>query len=183
MLNHKYLIVLWAVFALVMLWPASLVAAPPEPAADQAPVEALSPSQQSEPFLLYSSYEWTDKTGPQSCPPQDPFPIFRFGTRDVFNYGAITAKEDIVFGFLWYELDEEGQVVGEDPIAAVTAEAKAGDTLPFGLISFTQDVAGNVGVVMMSQNSAGDWDPVATGVFMLAAKGAKAPKPSECPLE
>ena len=63
------------------------------------------------------------------------------------------------------------------------AEAKAGDTLPFGVISFTQDVAGNVGVVMMSQNSAGGWDPVGTGVFMLAAKGAKAPKPSECPLE
>ncbi len=166
------MMVLVAVAVAGLLWPATMIAAPS--------VQDL--------FPLYSSYDWVQLkeglTGPSSCPPQDPFPIFRFGTRDVFTYAAIQAKSDQTFGFLWYELDDQGNPVSDEPIAAVTSEAKAGDLLPYGVLSFTQNVSGNVGVVMVSADAkSGEWNPVANGIFVLAAKGAKVPEPAECPLE
>ncbi len=181
MLNRKYAIIIFSVLAVALLWPAAMVAAPPDPAPlDSVSVEA--PQAQTDLFPLYSSYDWVKDVGPADCPDQDPFPVFKYGTRNIYSYAPIYAKKDQLFGVLWYELDNKGKIIGEDPIAAATAEIKAGDALPFGLLTLNQAASGNVGVFMMSK-SGKRWIDVASGVYVIAKRGVKVPQPGVCPVE
>lgn len=142
----------------------------------------LAPQPQDE-FPVYSSYDWVEGNvtgGPSLCP--DPA-VFRYGTRVVYSYVPIEFNTDVDVAFMWFELDDEGNLVSEDPIAVTEPFVAAeGDYLPFGELSFTSDVSGNVAALMMV-NDGEDWVMAAFGIYIIAGPGVEVPEPGDCPLE
>ncbi len=180
MFNRKYVIIIFSLLAMALLWPAAMVAAPPEPALSDSSI-AIELPQAQDSFPVYNSYEWQEGVGPVSCPPQDPIAIFKYGTRTIISYVPLEFKADATFAFLWYELDEEGNIVGDEPIGVATVEATAGDAVPFGWLSLNKGASGIVGVLMVVQVGE-DWESIAGGAYILAGNGVQAPEPGECPL-
>ncbi len=186
MFNRRYVIIIFSVLAMTLLWPAAMVAAPPEPAQPAVIAIELPQAQDDELFPMYSSYDWIELsdglTVPDACPPQDPVAIFKYGTRTIYSYAPVYAKKDLSFAILWYELDDNGDVVGDEPIAVANFEGVEGDAIPFGALTLNQAASGNVGVIMAINDGSG-WLNAAFGVYIIAKKGVTAPQPGKCPFE
>lgn len=159
----------------LLLWPLMAAAAP-------LPVDRSGPTltargQQDELLKIYSSYEWKNDL-PGQCP--DYPPIFRMGTRTVHSYVAAVVKQEAPVVVLWQEAVDGN--VQEEPVATARA-VLAPNTLPHASVSFNQDVGGRVFLVtMFLQDNAGQWTPIAQGVFGIASATGKPGTPGECPI-
>jgi hypothetical protein len=171
----KISLVVVVVFA---LWPGTLAAVSPEPDLS-ADLTFAVPQVQEDPFYMYSSYEWSEQTGPSQCP--DP-PIFRNGTRVVYSYIPAVLTQDIAAIVLWYELDENGNPTTDDPIAVGEA-VLAANTLPNASLSLGQGVQGVFGAFMFVQDNSGEWIMLGVAVYAIApADYTDVPQPGVCPL-
>lgn len=174
--HPKIIKALFLALALLLLWPLVMVAAPAEPIRPAANLLALPPAAaKDEPFYMYSSYEWT-ANGPARCP--DP-PAFKAGTRKVYSYIPGTLNQDTSVAVLWYEVDDNGEPVG-DPVASAQAVLTA-DTIPMASLELGKGTKGIFGVYMFAENGE-DWVLLGNGLFGIAYPGAKVPEPGACPL-
>lgn len=169
-------LIIFALVAAIMLWPVMLAAMPVEPLQSDNSLTELA--QSGNLFPMYNSYNLKSGEGPSDCP----FPQrFRFGTRTVYSYAPITAKVDVAAAIVWYELDEEGQLASDEPLAVATGELAA-DTTPYSDLSFNRNQSGNVAPVLFI-NDGSEWLPVALGAFRIVGEDESAPEPGTCPLE
>lgn len=133
---------------------------------------------QSDLFPVHSSH-FFDADGPENCPSPA---IFKHGTRTIFSYAPLVAKVDQVIAVAWYELDDEHNVISSRPFAVANGKLEAGDSYPYGSVSFGPDVTGNAGVVIWANAGTG-WVALASGAFRLALSNESVPTPGPCPLK
>ncbi len=159
----------------LLLWPLMAAAAPLP--ADRSGPTLTARGQQAELLKIYSSYEWKNDL-PGQCP--DYPPIFRLGTRTVHSYVSAVVQQEAPVVVIWQEAVDGG--VQEEPVATARA-VLAPNTLPHASVSFNQDVGGRVFLVtMFLQDEAGQWTPIAQGVFGIASATGKPGTPGECPI-
>ncbi len=151
--------------AVLLLWQTALLAASPKAANGDI-------------YYMFSSYEWTNK-GPSMCP--KPPEVFKYGTLKVNSYLPASAKQDIPTIIAWYELDKDGNVVGEDPLAVGQYVIESDQVFSF-YVSFPEGTTGIFTPVMFVQVD-NEWVLAAKGLFGIAKSGAKVDKPGECSLD
>lgn len=159
------------------IWPGAAAAAQRSFGQADTAVRQLTPVLQGEEaFPIFSSYDWSDETGPEGCP--DP-PIFKYGTRKVHTYiPMLVTKKVSAVAAIW-ELDEDGNVTTEDPLVANKVVFKA-NTMPYVSFSFKKGTTGVFGVFYLVEVKKKKWAIYAAGAFGIAQKGKKIPQPGEC---
>ncbi len=158
----------------LILWPTTLLAM----RLDVAEADQRINFVQSDLFPIHSSHIFS-ASGPADCPSPA---IFKHGTRTIFSYTPIVAKVDQAIAVAWYELDEERNVSSNRPFAVANGKLEAGDSYPYGSVSFGPDVTGNAGVVIWGNAGTG-WVALASGAFRLAPSNESVPTPGPCPLK
>jgi len=138
-----------------------------------------SPMFQDEVPWMPSSYEITVAGLPSKCP--DPA-FFKSGTRTIYSYIPGRANQDIAIFVAWYELDDKGNVVSDEPFTVAQGILKTGE-IPSVFAKYPANAVGNVQVVMLVQSpDDGEWAYLGAGTYRLASASEKVPEPGECPV-
>lgn len=167
--------IILAVTVACLLSPAALAAMSFEPAPSSDSKSELAQSGNAS--TMYSSYNF-DNSGPSNCP----FPQrFRADTRRVYSYAPVEFVRDVQAAILWYELDNEGNFISNDPFAVSTFFAAEGTFFPYGFLSFNSNVSGNVAVFLVSDSGSG-FVTEAVGAYRIVSSEESAPEPGSCPL-
>jgi hypothetical protein len=127
-------------------------------------------------LFMVSSYGVDGSGLPVQCPsPQ----LFKNGTRTVYSYIPAEALQDISTVVFWYELDENGNVVGDEPVGVQEGVLGDGDLFVFNY-SYNKGTTGYFAPVLLIQEN-GDWYWIAMGFYKLLDSSSEAPEPIECP--
>lgn len=154
----------------------SAMSAPP---LDLETLRAAIPAAQGDDIILMvSAYGW-GANGPEQCPAD---PIFAAGTRVVYHYIPAILNQNVNAIMLWYELDDEGTPISDEPMATGQAVLYA-NSLPNGSISLGKGTQGLFGGFLFIEDTrADDWILAAVAYFIVAPPGYNAPQPAACPL-
>jgi hypothetical protein len=162
------------IIAIAFLLVPSTLAAPLLPN-DKLEQNVTIPNQVQLLFMV-SSYGVDGSGLPVQCPSP---PLFKNGTRTVYSYIPAEALRDVSTAVLWFEVDDNGDMVGEDPIGVQEGVLEDGDMFIFNY-SFNKGTTGNFVPVLLVEKD-GDWYIIAAGFYRLLDSGNEAPEPIGCP--